>query len=68
MEEIVELARWVNHSIPLKGKVKVYCACVRHALLYAAEPWVLIERLKGLLASCNHRVLRYKSKMAGQNY
>ena len=27
----------VNHSISLKEKAKVYCACVRPALLYAAE-------------------------------
>ena len=33
--------------------------CVRPALLYAAETWALIERLEGLLASCDHRMLRY---------
>ena len=27
----------VNHSIPLEERAKVYCACVRPALLYAAE-------------------------------
>ena len=58
----------VNHSIPLEERVKVYFACVRPPLLYAAETWALTERLKGLLASCDHRMLRYKSKMAGQDY
>ena len=33
--ELVSLL--VNHSIPLLERAKVYCACVRPALLYAAE-------------------------------
>ena len=32
---------------------------VRPALLYAAETWALTERLEGLLASFNHKILRY---------
>ena len=27
----------VSHSIPLEKRAKVYCACVRPALLYAAK-------------------------------
>ena len=27
----------VNHGIPLEERVKVYCACVRSSLLYAAK-------------------------------
>ena len=27
----------VNHSIPLEERAKVYCACVKPALLYAAK-------------------------------
>ena len=36
----------VNHSIPLEERAKVYCACVRPALVYAAETWALTERLE----------------------
>mgnify|MGYP001796314723 FL=1 len=53
----------VNHSIPLEESAKVYCACVSPALLYAAETWALTERLKGLQASCDHRMLRYMSRV-----
>ena len=45
----------VNHSIPLEERAKVYCAYV---LLYAVETWALTERLEGLLASYDHRMLR----------
>ena len=31
----------INHSISLEKRAKVYCACVRPALLYAAETWAL---------------------------
>ena len=55
--ELVSLL--VNYSIPLEEKAKVYCACVRPALLYSAETWALTERLEGLLASCDHKMLRY---------
>ena len=44
------------HSIPLEGRAKVYCTCLRHALLYmcVAETWALTKRLEGLLASYDH--------------
>ena len=56
----------VNHSIPQEDEIwKVYWACVRPAQLYAAETWALMERL---LASCDHIMLRYMRKMAGQDH
>ena len=57
----------VNHSIPLEERAKVYCACVRPVLLYAVETWALTERLEGLLASCDHRMLRYMSRVRWQD-
>ena len=53
----------VNHSIPLEERAKVYCACVRPVLLYAAEFWALTERLEGLVPSCDYRMPRYMSKV-----
>ena len=67
MEGIGELASMlVSHNIPLDVRAKVYCACVRPALLYAAETWALTERLGGLLASCDHRLLRHMSRVRWQ--
>ena len=57
----------VNHSILLEERMKVYCACVRPVLLYAAETWALMERLGGLLASYDHRTLRYMSRVRWQD-
>ena len=57
----------VNHSISLEERAKVYCACVRLALLYAAKTWALTERLEGLLAICDHRMLRYMSRVRWQD-
>ena len=57
----------VNHSIPLEERAKVYCVCVRPLLLYAAETWALRERLEGLLASCDHRMFRYMSRVRWQD-
>ena len=57
----------VNQSIPLKERAKVYCACVRSVLLYAVETWALTERLEGLLASCDQRMLRYMTKVRWQD-
>ena len=53
----------VNYGIPLKERAKICCARVRPALLYAAESWALLEILEGLLASCEHRMLRYMSRV-----
>ena len=38
-------------SKPLEARAKVYCACVRPALLCAAETWALTERLDKLSTS-----------------
>ena len=57
----------VNQSIPLRERAKVYCACVRPVLLYAVETWALTERLEGLLASCDQRMLRYMTKVRWQD-
>ena len=56
--ELVSLI--VNHSIPLEERAKVYCVCMRPALLYAAETWALTKRLEGLVTSFDHRMLRYR--------
>ena len=57
----------VNHSIPLEERAKVYYACARPALLYAVGTWALMERLEGLVASCDHRMLRYMSRVRWQD-
>ena len=57
----------VNQSIPLRERAKVYCACVRPVMLYAAETWPLTERLEGLLASCDQKMLRYMAKVRWQD-
>ena len=46
------------YNILLEERAKVYYACLRPALLYAVDTWALTERLEGLLASCDHRMLR----------
>ena len=57
----------VNQSIPLRERAKVYCACVRPVLLYAAETWPLTEKLEGLLASCDQKMLRYMARVRWQD-
>ena len=32
-------------------------------LLYAVETWAVTKRLKGMLDSCDHRMLRYMSRV-----
>ena len=56
----------VNHSIPLEERAKINCACVGPALMYAAETWALTERLEGLLASCDDRILRTCQQLDGR--
>ena len=55
--ELVSLL--VSQNIPLVNRARVYCACVRPALLYAAETWVLTGKLEGILVRCDYRMLRY---------
>ena len=46
---------------------RVYCACARLVLLYAAETWVLTGKLEGLLVRCDHKILRYLAKVRWQD-
>ena len=57
----------VNKSIPLKERAKVYSTCVRPVLLYAAETWALTEKLEGLLACCDQRMLRCMARIRWQD-
>ena len=57
----------VNHSIPLEERAMVYFACVIPVLLFVAETWALIKRLEGKLASYDHRMFRYMSKVRWQD-
>ena len=57
----------VNHSIPLEERAKVCFAYVNPALLYAVETWALTERLEELLPSCDHKMLRYMSRVRWQD-
>ena len=41
--------------------------CVRPTLLNTAETWALTERQKGMLASCDHRKLKYMSRVRWQD-
>ena len=63
LEQMEGIGELVSHNVPLEERAKVYCACVTPVLLYAAETWALTERLEGLLASCDHRMLRYVSRV-----
>ena len=63
--ELTSLLR--NLSIPLEERAKVYCACVRPSLLHAPETWALMGRLEGLLASSDHRMFRYMSRVIWQD-
>ena len=61
----------VNHTVafPLEERAKAYCACVRPAMLYAAEIWALTERLEELLASCNNGMMsrvRWKDRITNE--
>ena len=78
--KIVDSFRYLGDCISCGGGVKsavrdrISCAwskwrelaCVRLALLYAAETWALKKRLEGLLASCDHRMLRHMSRVRWQ--
>ena len=55
----------VNHSIQLEERAKVYYACARAQFLYAT--WALMERLERLLSSCDHRMLKYMSRVRWQD-
>ena len=63
--ELVSLL--VSQNLPLVNWARVYCACVRLVLLYAAETRVLTGKLEGLLVRCNQRMLRYVAKVRWQD-
>ena len=55
---------------PLKIKGKVYCCCIRLAILYGSDPWCLKENKKAILrrtkramvkAMCSHKVVDRKT-------
>ena len=47
-----------NRGIPLKHRARVYDACIRSAMLYAAETLALTGRDENLLQGCDRRMLR----------
>ena len=47
-----------NRGIPLKHRARVYDACIRSAMLYAAETWALTQREENLIQGCDRRMLR----------
>ena len=57
----------VNHSIGLRTRGKVFEACVKFALLYAAETWTWTSRLMDALYRCDHRMLRYMAGVRWQD-
>ena len=57
----------VSKNILLVNWARVYFPCVRQALLYAAETWVLAGKLEGLLVRCDHRMLRCMAKVRWQD-
>ena len=57
----------VNRSIELRTRGRVYEACVRSALLYGEETWALASRLMDVLRRCDHRMLRYRSRVRWQD-
>ena len=57
----------VSQNISLVNQARVYCAYVRPVLLYAAETWVLTQKLEGLLMRCDHRMLRYIAMVRWQD-
>ena len=49
----------VNRSMPAVCRERVYDACIRSVMLYGSEGWPMTDRLRGVLMSCNRRMLRY---------
>ena len=58
MEQKQLVSLLVSQNIPLVNWARVYYAFVRLALLYAAETWVLAEKLEGLLVRCDQGMVR----------
>ena len=49
----------VNRRIPLRGRVKIYCACVRPVMLYGAETWSTTKEIEKMIKQNDCRMLRY---------
>ena len=49
----------VNRSVPVVCRARVYDACIRSVMLYGSEGWPMTDRLRGVLTSCDRRMLRY---------
>ena len=49
----------VNRSVPVVCRARVYDACIRSVMLYGSEGWPMLDRLRGVLTSCDRRMLRY---------
>ena len=53
----------IGNRFPLKMKDKVYCCCVRSAILYGSETWCLKENEKPILRRTERAMVR---AMCGQ--
>ena len=53
----------LGNRFPLKMKGKVYCCCVRSAILYGSETWCLKENEKAILRRMERAMVR---AMCGQ--
>ena len=53
----------LGNRLPLKMKGKVYCCCVRSAILYGSETWCLKEYEKAILRRTERAMVR---AMCGQ--
>ena len=49
----------VNRSVPVVCRARVYDACIRSVMLYGSEGWPMTDRLRGVLTSCDRRMLWY---------
>jgi len=54
-------------SIPLKIRGSFYESCVRSVMLYGAETWALTRTMKGILKSCDRRMLKYMARIRWQD-
>ena len=48
----------LGNRFPLKMKGKVYCCCVRSAILYGSETWCLKENEKAILRRTERAMVR----------
>ena len=48
----------LGNRFPLRMKSKVYCCCIRSAILYGSETWCLKENKKAILSRMNRAMVR----------